>query len=183
MEDDLLQAVPGIYQELVPKAYELRIVMMGEHAFCAKINSQETSGGKEDWRRAYDELTMEPGEIPEKLRKQYVSLMERLGIVFGCIDVIVTPGGRHVFLEINQAGQFLFIEEYSGIPLLDAFSEFLLQGRTDFDWRETSSTMHLADIEEEVRDGVWEEHKKHVQTPEPVIDEDRAIEAEDEIGQ
>ncbi|MFY9821200.1 MAG: hypothetical protein WAM82_07450, partial [Thermoanaerobaculia bacterium] len=45
VEDNLLQAAPGIYQELVSKAYELRVTMIGERAFTARLNSQQTANG------------------------------------------------------------------------------------------------------------------------------------------
>lgn len=40
--DEVLRQTPGIYQELVPKAYELRVTVMGRHAFAAKVLSQDT---------------------------------------------------------------------------------------------------------------------------------------------
>lgn len=74
--------------------------------------------------------------------------VERFGIVFGCLDFIVTPEGEHVFLEINQMGQFAFVESYCGIPLIDAMSELLLQGRADFAWEENSARVRLQEIED-----------------------------------
>ncbi len=58
--------------------------------------------------------------------------MEALGLVFGAIDLIVTPGNEYVFLEVNPAGQFLWIDSQTGLPLVDALSEMLLQGRPDY---------------------------------------------------
>ncbi|MES1211252.1 MAG: hypothetical protein ABUL63_02845, partial [Acidobacteriota bacterium] len=126
--DDLLRTTPGIFQELVPKAYELRVTVMGRHALAAKILSQETENGRLDWRKSYGELRMEPFDLPRRLAERCVDLLERLGLVFGCFDFIVPPGGDPVFLEVNEMGQFLFIERYADIPLLDTFSELLLQG-------------------------------------------------------
>lgn len=60
--------------------------------------------------------------------------MEELGIVFGCFDFIVTPQGDYVFLEVNEMGQFLFVEEWTGMPLLDAFCSFLTAGNVDYPW-------------------------------------------------
>ncbi|HEY2293763.1 MAG TPA: hypothetical protein VGM86_23915 [Thermoanaerobaculia bacterium] len=174
VEDELLQAVPGIYQELIPKAYELRVTMIGDHAFTARLNSQQTQRGHEDWRRAYEDLRIEPWEIPNDLHRQCIELMRRLDIVFGCLDFIVTPDGRYVFLEVNQAGQFLFIEEACGLPLLDAFSELLLQGRPDFAWEESATSVRFVDVEEPVRAALIEEAERHVPSSVPVIDETRS---------
>jgi glutathione synthase/RimK-type ligase-like ATP-grasp enzyme len=147
VEDRLLALVPGIYQELVLKAYELRVTMIGERPFAAKIHSQATEHGRVDWRRSYGELSMEPIDIDPALTRQCTALMEALGLVFGCFDFIVTPEGETIFLEVNQMGQFLFIEQYTKLPLLDAFAELLLQGRPDYRWRETSATVRYEDVE------------------------------------
>ena len=54
-------------------------------------------------------------------------------IVFGCFDLIVTPNGDVIFLEVNPMGQFLWIEYLCPeIQLLELFCEFLLAQRFDF---------------------------------------------------
>lgn len=147
VEDDLLQAVPGIFQEVVPKAFEVRLTMIGGHAIAARLRSQETVAGTLDWRRAYDELAMEPYTPPAAVVAGCRAVLARLGLVFGCFDLIVTPDGRHVFLEVNQMGQFLFVERYTGQPLLDAFCELLVAGRPDFAWRADRARVAYADVE------------------------------------
>lgn len=72
--------------------------------------------------------------------------MDDLGIVFGCFDLIVTPGGDYVFLEVNEMGAFVWIEEQNPeIKLVDAFSEFLIQGELS-SRRRTSTPVNLSDI-------------------------------------
>lgn len=147
VDDDLIRAAPGIYQALVPKAHELRVTFIGERAFTAKLRSQETQGGKVDWRRSQDELAMEPCGLPDDIRARCLALMAKLEIVFGCFDFVVTPDGRHVFLEVNQMGQWLFVERLAGIPLLDAFTELLIQKTPGYDWRPGAARVHYQDLE------------------------------------
>ena len=52
-------------------------------------------------------------------------LMARLGIVYGAFDLRRTPDGDHVFLEVNTAGEFLFVEERTGMPITDAVASWL----------------------------------------------------------
>jgi len=52
-------------------------------------------------------------------------LVEKLGLVFGCIDMIVTPRGEFIFLEINPNGQWLWIEELTGLPISEAIANTL----------------------------------------------------------
>lgn len=138
---------------------------MGRRAFAARILSQETEGGRLDWRKAYHELRMEPDELPGSVHAACLDLMDRLGIVFGCFDFIVTPEGRYVFLEVNQAGQWLFIENYTRLPLLDAFAEFLIQGRPDFEWDPANVQVRLGDVDETVHE--WMDRNASIHVDEP----------------
>lgn len=145
LADDSIRLTPGIFQELIPKAYEVRITVMGRRAFAAKILSQDTVSGRLDWRQAYNELRFEPIRVPPDIEAKCVALLEEMGLVFGCFDFIVDPNGEYIFLEVNEMGQFLFVERYCGIPLLDAFTSFLLQARIDFEWSEEEVLVRYTD--------------------------------------
>jgi glutathione synthase/RimK-type ligase-like ATP-grasp enzyme len=166
VEADLLQMVPGIYQELVPKAFELRITFMGHQAFAAKLFSQETDSGRLDWRKSYHEIRMETYEVPEEVERLCIALMERLGIVFGCFDFIVKPDGLHVFLEVNEMGQFLFVEHYTGLPILDAFTDFLISARPDFRWNKKEPTVAYRDFLPRAEALAAEQTRIHLSGPE-----------------
>ena len=59
--------------------------------------------------------------------------MERLGLVFGSIDMIVTPQGDYVFLEVNPSGQFDWIARLSGLPIYEHLAAMLAAGRVDYE--------------------------------------------------
>lgn len=42
------------------------------------------------------------------------------------IDVLVTPDGDHVFLEIDPAGEFFWLELNPGFAISEAFADLLL---------------------------------------------------------
>jgi hypothetical protein len=144
--DDLLEAAPGIYQALVPKAFEVRVTVMGQFALSAKILSQETQAGRLDWRKAYEEIVMEPFQLPPSVTRCCFDVLKKLGIVFGCFDFVFTPEGSYIFLEVNEMGQFLFVEHYTGLPLLDAFSEFLITASPDFEWSAGATSLSYSSI-------------------------------------
>ncbi|PRQ08186.1 MvdC/MvdD family ATP grasp protein [Enhygromyxa salina] len=134
--DEILRLTPGIFQPRLAKAHELRVTFMGEHMFVARLGSQAVDGAEVDWRIKTRAVATEVGVLPAKVEMACRALMRTLGLVFACFDFIVTPDGKHVFLEVNQMGQFLWLEELAPeMPLLDAFCEFLIQGRPDFRWR------------------------------------------------
>jgi hypothetical protein len=125
-----IRACPGIFQARQPKAYELRITVIGTQIFAAKITN---TGANVDWRYDGDMIhfPLAATTLPHDIAAQCLALCRQLNIVFGCIDMIVTPSGEHIFLEVNQAGQFLWQEKIDpALPLLDAFCRFLASGGT-----------------------------------------------------
>jgi len=174
---DNLRLTPGIFQELVPKSHEVRITMMGRRGFSAAIYSQETSTGRLDWRRAGSELRLEPIEAPQVVEERCVALLEELGLVFGCFDFVVTPDGHYLFLEVNEAGQFLFVERTCGLPLLDAFSSFLCQAAADFSWCAEDVAVRYSDpaFEEAILGKAAAFSRAHVATPPRVIREEEVL--------
>ena len=51
--------------------------------------------------------------------------MKMLGVCFGAIDMRLTPDGDHVFLEINPAGEYLFVSQRTGQPIPQAIAAAL----------------------------------------------------------
>jgi len=130
--DDTIKLTPGIYQEEIRKKYEIRLTYMGGFISAAKLDSQKCSRTKIDWRSGpADELEITPISIPVHITALVNKLMARLGLAFGCIDIILTENNDYVFLEINEAGQFLWLEEINQeVPLLDTFCAFLTCSNT-----------------------------------------------------
>jgi glutathione synthase/RimK-type ligase-like ATP-grasp enzyme len=122
----------------VPAQVDLRITMMGEHVFAAAIYSQETSYTV-DFRMDMDAGRVEAFEMPGGVIERLRALMERLGLVYGAIDMRLTPDGRYVFLEINPAGQWMFIEHRTGQPMTEAFVRLLMERDEERGSRRTRS--------------------------------------------
>jgi glutathione synthase/RimK-type ligase-like ATP-grasp enzyme len=125
---------PCIFQEYIEKAVELRVTVIGHQIFTCRLDSQSLEATRDDWRRTvlYGRIPHTPADIPDDLKVRIHRLLDALGLLFGCLDFIVTPEGRHVFLEINPNGQWLWIEHETGLPLMEAFTEMLIQRRPDY---------------------------------------------------
>ncbi len=146
-DNDILRLSPGIFQRKIEKSHELRVTFMGDHAFAARLDTQDPSIGI-DWRQDSYRIPTSPVAIPDTIAEKCRALMTRLGIVFGCFDFIVTPNGDYVFLEVNEMGQFIWLEEVNhDFQLLDAFCEFLIHGRRDFHWQRRADSVHLKDFQ------------------------------------
>lgn len=120
---------PMIFQAYVPKQVELRITVVGRQVFAAEIHSQATNHTRHDWRR-YDHFgtLYRPHVLPEQVAECCLRLVERLGLCYGSIDMVVTPDGRYIFLEINPNGQYLWTEEAAGLPISEALCDLLIAG-------------------------------------------------------
>ena len=72
-----------------------------------------------------NEARIEPATLPPDVEAALLRLMRTMGLVYGAIDMRRTPEGEHVFLEVNTAGQWLFIEQATGQPIADALADAL----------------------------------------------------------
>lgn len=119
---------PMTFQANVPKRLELRITVVGTRAFAAEIHSQATRRTRQDWRR-YDlaNTPHHPHTMPAEVEHRCAALVAALGLQYGAIDLILTPEGRYVFLEINPNGQFQWIEQKTGLPISEALADLLAE--------------------------------------------------------
>ncbi|HEX8189962.1 MAG TPA: hypothetical protein VF586_16515, partial [Pyrinomonadaceae bacterium] len=116
-----------VFQELIPKARELRVAWVGGEVFTGALDASGTSRGQTDWRRAAPgECRWERGELPDEVARGLCTLMSELGLVFGAIDLICTPEGEHVFLEVNPAGEWGMLERELNLPISDAIARALM---------------------------------------------------------
>jgi glutathione synthase/RimK-type ligase-like ATP-grasp enzyme len=122
---DNVRYAPVIFQEYVPAVVDLRVTVVGSEIFPAAIHSQE-SEYPVDFRMDMANTRIEGDELPDDVSEKLLELMARLGIVYGAIDLRRTPDGRHVFLEVNPAGQWLFVELATRQPIAAAVARELL---------------------------------------------------------
>lgn len=131
-EEDLASAEtlrhsPMVFQELIPKERELRIAWVAGEAFTGALDASGTSRGQTDWRLAQpEECRWQRAVLPDEVSRGLQSLMSELGLVFGAIDLICTPTGEHVFLEVNPSGEWGMLERDLGLPIADAIARALL---------------------------------------------------------
>jgi MvdD family ATP-grasp ribosomal peptide maturase len=123
-----LRLCPMTFQEMVPKALELRVTIVGQDVFSASIDSQSSERATHDWRKDGLGLLEEwkPYDLPEEIKERLLRYMDYFGLNYGAIDIIVTPAGRHVFLEANPAGEFFWLERCPGLPISKAIADVLL---------------------------------------------------------
>ncbi|HSE19079.1 MAG TPA: MvdC family ATP-grasp ribosomal peptide maturase [Pyrinomonadaceae bacterium] len=135
-EEDLagaeaLRHSPMVFQELIPKACELRVAFVAGETFSGALDATGTSRGQTDWRLAApEECHWQKAQLPSEIVNSLQVLMSELGLVFGAVDLICTPAGEHVFLEVNPGGEWGMLERDLGLPISEAIAEALLKEKT-----------------------------------------------------
>lgn len=127
---DVIRSTGGIFQEFLPKQFDIRVTVFGNRVFAARIYSQELTETRVDFRAADPSvLRHEPHDLPVDLQQKCVSLLRLFRLVYSAIDFVLTPSGEYVFLEINPAGQFGWVEELTGVPLTGVLADMLIAGK------------------------------------------------------
>lgn len=121
---DAVRLAPLIFQEFVEASADLRVTVFGDQVFAAEVITPD-DGYRYDYRVDLDAVTVKPTILPAAVESALIRLMRRLGIVYGAIDLRRTPDEEYVFLEVNPAGEFLFIEQRCELPLTAAMADLL----------------------------------------------------------
>jgi glutathione synthase/RimK-type ligase-like ATP-grasp enzyme len=122
---DAIGHAPVIFQKHVPAVADLRVTAVGETLYAAAADARG-AGYPQDVRMNF-EVKYEAHELSPETAAKLRELMGRLGLTYGAIDLRLTPEGRYVFLEVNPAGQFLYIEQATGQPIAAALAQALLK--------------------------------------------------------
>ena len=138
-EEDLTDPVsitscPGIYQQLIRKKAELRVAFFGDACFGMRIHSQQSRLGQLDWRSdVARESQTEAADLNDALVDKCRMFARNSGLLHGSIDLVESESGELVFLEVNEMGQFLWLEDYHPeLRLLAGATAFSLDPRADF---------------------------------------------------
>jgi len=122
---DLIRITPGIFQERIEKAYELRVTVIGTRIFAVKIDSQALAETQRDWRHAQHDVAYEPVILPDEIATKINAFMKSLELIYGAFDFIVAPDGRYVFLEVNPGGAYMWVEAATGLAITPAIADAL----------------------------------------------------------
>lgn len=99
---------PTLVQSYIEKEYELRIFYLDKKCYSMAIFSQRNQQTSVDFRQ-YDWATPNrtvPFTLPEAIAEKVHAFMQLVNLETGSLDLIKTPEGDYVFLEVNPVGQF-----------------------------------------------------------------------------
>lgn len=123
---DRLHLAPVIFQEKVPAVADVRVTVVGDRMFAMSIGGdRDVDGDAVDFRLGLPGTTTAAFTLPQDVEAALRRLMAHFGIVYGAVDFRLTPEGELVFLEVNPAGEFLFVEHGAGHPITAAVADWL----------------------------------------------------------
>lgn len=125
LDDGAIGLCCHLLQEWVPKAFDVRLTVVGDRCFAVVVHAGSTEA-EVDWRARYDDLRYEVCQTPAEVRCGVLSYLRKFGLTCGAFDFSVTPDGRWWFLECNPAGQWGWIAEETGLPIAEAIADELV---------------------------------------------------------
>ena len=119
---------PSLVQELVEKEFEVRAFWLDGQVHAMAVFSQADEGSAIDMRRRGQRRPprMVPYRLPDDVAAAVGRLMDALRLSSGSLDLIRTPDGRHVFLEVNPAGQIGMVSTPCNYYLARRVAEHLI---------------------------------------------------------
>jgi glutathione synthase/RimK-type ligase-like ATP-grasp enzyme len=119
-DKETFAAAPAIFQEYIPGDRHLRLNCFGDESHAALIDSP-----KLDWRGNLD-VPISRYDVEPALHRDVRSVLDRLELAMGVVDLKLTPEGEVVWLEVNPQGQFLFLDALADLRLAERFAAYLL---------------------------------------------------------
>ena len=124
-DDEIFTYSPAIYQQKVKKQFDVRAVLMEERVYSFAVR---TAANALDWRHdaALRKVAVERIATPAAVESGILSFAAAAGVCTGSLDLAVDRNGEWWFLEINEQGQFLWLDDFCPqAQLLEKFCAFL----------------------------------------------------------
>jgi ATP-GRASP peptide maturase of grasp-with-spasm system len=119
----------SLFQEQLPKKYELRVFYLAGECYTMAIFSQNDPQTRVDFRNynfARPNRNV-PYRLPDETAAAIDALMRDLGMETGSLDLVKTADGRMVFLEVNPNGQFTMVSKPCNYNLERKIAETMIR--------------------------------------------------------
>lgn len=118
---------PGILQEFLDKAGDVRVTVIGTEVFGVFIDSQAARASSVDFRLGARDLSYRAFDVSSGDAGRCRAMLSALGLQYGAFDFGLTRAGEMVFFEVNPNGQWGWLEQATGLPMRRALVELLLE--------------------------------------------------------
>jgi glutathione synthase/RimK-type ligase-like ATP-grasp enzyme len=125
----VVKAQHVLLQHCIEKHHELRVTFAGGKFFTCRFDLPDYESVV-DWRYPENAEIVQYTEakLPEEIELKTRHLLEKLNLKYAAVDFAVDAQGNFFFLEVNPIGQWLWIEEESGLKISAAIAAELIEG-------------------------------------------------------
>lgn len=126
-----LKSAPCILQEHVQKKSELRVTVVGDQIFVARIDfplgheKLGQSGDIHNYKSTELNITADNKILSHSMSEKCKKLVRSLGLQYAAIDFLVNKHDNLCFLEVNPAGDWLWIEGKTGQHITKAVADLI----------------------------------------------------------
>lgn len=124
-DEKQLFEVPSYIQEKIENKSDIRVTVIDKNIFAVSIkkdNDEEIDWRKPTVIKSYSIISL-PNEINDKLLK----LNNELGLRYSAIDLIQTSDDDYIFLEVNPAGEWVWLERELELEISNKIIKALLE--------------------------------------------------------
>jgi glutathione synthase/RimK-type ligase-like ATP-grasp enzyme len=126
---DRIKYCPTYLQKKIDKTCDIRVTVVGERVFAARIESQAFDETKIDWRKGENiSVQHKRLDLPQSISDKCIWLTKTLKLQFSAIDLVSDYNGNYYFLEINPNGQWAWIEKRLGYDISGEMINLLERG-------------------------------------------------------
>ena len=124
-----LASCPTFFEEYIEKEYDIRVVVIGDQIFSFALYSQEYELSKVDVRGLSPlQLRHELIKLPSDIEDKIMQFMKIQNLFFSSMDFIFSKDGNYYFVENNCNGQWIWLENVTGVEMSSTFIKTLLIG-------------------------------------------------------
>lgn len=136
--DDYLSAkatpFPMIVQEEVQNKIDIRVTCVDDTVFAVSMRSKRTSTPLDVRLLEHGDVQYESLSLPSTVIQQLLAINKTLGLRYAAVDLAYVPDtDTHYFLEVNPYGQYMFVEDATGLPItktiVQMFERIIGKGR------------------------------------------------------
>jgi hypothetical protein len=102
-----------------------QVTVIGARLFAVAMTAPEDSPARLDFRLDSGALRYQVHQLPAAQEAACLALVGTLRLQCAAIDLVLTPEGEDVFLELNPNGQWGWLEEATGLPLAASLAALL----------------------------------------------------------
>lgn len=122
---DELFETPVYVQEKIQNQFDIRVTVIGAKLFPVSIKKGNLN--EVDWRKPEILKDYQTIELPASVADKCFEINNKLGLSYSAIDLIQSKNDEYTFLEVNPAGEWVWLEKELGLPLSQKIIEELIK--------------------------------------------------------